>query len=101
MKWALETIWTNHGIWNPSKISYRVNQRVFAPLDGLMFSMANPAIREVLPFTRGWEIKIRALSFHGREGENTVRDSTERKVHWLGPDILGKLSASDTVCFKS
>lgn len=66
-----------------------------------MSSMANPAIREVPPFTRDWEIKIRALSFRGREGKNKVRDSTERKVHRLGPDILGKLSASDTVFFRS
>ena len=37
MKWYYGTIWTNNSIWNASEITYRVNQRAIAVLEGLRF----------------------------------------------------------------
>lgn len=60
--------------------------------------MANPAVKEVLPFAGDW-----ALSFHeiAEVGEkNRLRGSMERKVYRPSLAFLGKLSPSDVVCLK-
>lgn len=84
------------------KLHMGVNRRVIAVLDRLIFLLVSPAIGELSPFTRDWEIKTKALSFHGRRGRGGPgENSIERKVPRLGPHVLGKLSASDAVCLRA
>lgn len=55
MKWACGTVWTGSSVWNSSEITYRVNQRVIAVLDGLRFLTENLAITEIPIFCKGWD----------------------------------------------
>lgn len=63
--------------------------------------MTDPTAGEVFPFAIDWEMWIRSLSFPEREEENKVRINSEKRVYRPGLVTLGKLSASDVICFSS
>ena len=84
-----------------------VNRRVIAVLDRLIFLLVSPAIGELSPFTRDWEIKTKALSFHGRRGRgDRVRTVLKERypglVHTSWESCQPQmLSASELVSFVS
>lgn len=70
-------------------------------LGQLRIPMANRAIREVSPFLQGWGDTNEGVVLPQKGGRNGVRDCIEVKVYRPGPDVLGKLLASDVLCFGS
>ena len=57
-----------NSICNPSEITYKVNKSVIAILDGLMFPVANPGIREVSPFCKGLGNKNKGIVLQWKGG---------------------------------